>query len=337
LAALIIPQIQTRISGRRQAACFQHPRILAVAIVNYLTDSREQLPWLRGQEAIEDDRDLATPPRRMPWTIAILPQLDDRALYDHFTAPVADQSQSQRPEETDESLTANALPVFTCPDSPNHGLAGRISYVANADYMPEADRTNAAFSVDGPNLGRILWRVPLTDGSRTAPNIATDEQLGISHAAAVLIDPVVTDGEHRFAHRSNTLASMYDGASCTLLFAENDDARPWADLDLLSLGFGLPLELDGRTPRFVGDGTLEQALALQTGIRLGNARMNAQRTRQRLARPSSSHAGGVIVSFCDGRVLFLSETIDERVYAQVLTPSGSRHGQEIVTQNQFTT
>ena len=43
----------------------------------------------------------------------------------------------------------------------------------------------------------------------------------------------------------------------------------------------------------------------------------------RLPWPSSFHRGGVNVVFADGRVQFLSESVDGRVYAALLSPQGT--------------
>jgi prepilin-type N-terminal cleavage/methylation domain-containing protein/prepilin-type processing-associated H-X9-DG protein len=40
--------------------------------------------------------------------------------------------------------------------------------------------------------------------------------------------------------------------------------------------------------------------------------------------PSSNHAGGVVVAFCDGHVIFLKDTIDQQVYAQLITSESSK-------------
>jgi len=42
-----------------------------------------------------------------------------------------------------------------------------------------------------------------------------------------------------------------------------------------------------------------------------------------LARPSSRHAGGVVVTFCDAHVKFVSESINASVYDQIMTPNGA--------------
>ncbi|MCG8586665.1 MAG: DUF1559 domain-containing protein [Pirellulales bacterium] len=41
------------------------------------------------------------------------------------------------------------------------------------------------------------------------------------------------------------------------------------------------------------------------------------------ARPSSFHKGGVNIAMCDGRVLFVRQTIDYHVYRQLMTPFGN--------------
>ena len=41
------------------------------------------------------------------------------------------------------------------------------------------------------------------------------------------------------------------------------------------------------------------------------------------ARPSSKHPGGFVTTFCGGNVRFLSEDIEYRVYALLMTSNGS--------------
>ena len=38
---------------------------------------------------------------------------------------------------------------------------------------------------------------------------------------------------------------------------------------------------------------------------------------------NSGHRGGCNFAFCDGAVRFLSESIDGKVYAQIITPAGT--------------
>jgi prepilin-type processing-associated H-X9-DG protein len=54
---------------------------------------------------------------------------------------------------------------------------------------------------------------------------------------------------------------------------------------------------------------------INKGIGKGNGKIAS-------ARPSSWHAGGVNVAFCDGRTEFLSEDVDYLVFARLMTPCG---------------
>ena len=38
------------------------------------------------------------------------------------------------------------------------------------------------------------------------------------------------------------------------------------------------------------------------------------------------HPGGVVVSFCDGHLFFLSEDIDYQVYQHLMTPDSAKAG-----------
>jgi prepilin-type processing-associated H-X9-DG protein len=40
------------------------------------------------------------------------------------------------------------------------------------------------------------------------------------------------------------------------------------------------------------------------------------------ARPSSNHWGGVNVAFCDGRVRFVRDSMEYRIYCALMTPNG---------------
>jgi prepilin-type processing-associated H-X9-DG protein len=53
-------------------------------------------------------------------------------------------------------------------------------------------------------------------------------------------------------------------------------------------------------------------------------RINGAREARKgqLQRPSSRHPGGVVMTFCDGRQQFVSDTLDYLVYQHIMTPDG---------------
>ena len=61
-----------------------------------------------------------------------------------------------------------------------------------------------------------------------------------------------------------------------------------------------------------------------------NYRVNSS-SEGAMPRPSSRHPGIVNAVFCDGSLRTLSQNINDGIYASLITPAGSRYGQDIVT------
>lgn len=123
----------------------------------------------------------------------------------------------------------------------------------------------------------------------------------------------------------NTMDNIRDGISSTIMLAENlvmlskmwpaASPQTWAfagaqeDSEMLwwSDCVGCP---GGTGADFVG---LNQP-----------ARLNGtQPPRPRFARPASFHPGGFNVTFCDGTTKFLSEALDYRIYAVLMSSNGA--------------
>jgi prepilin-type processing-associated H-X9-DG protein len=96
--------------------------------------------------------------------------------------------------------------------------------------------------------------------------------------------------------------SMHDGATNTLLTSENVCADRWIDMAEVNIGF-----------------VWETDASSGVGI-------NDQISSDDLARPSSYHGSGVVVSYCDGHVDFLRDDIDYLVYQHLMTPYGEGAG-----------
>jgi hypothetical protein len=325
MAALAVPLLlSTRARGRRQPPCINNQSNIAKAVLNYLTVYDERLPALRGGVLIEDDSDPLTPPLRAPWTISILPQMDNRLLYDRLLAATAESNRHSGSQYAFPYLSDHLIGGYACPDDPWFDQPGALSYVANAGYILEQSWDGADRYTDGPNLTTFDWRNDTATERRDRFSLADQK---VSRDAGVMLD--------QRGGSSLRLSEMYDGVTTTLLLGENLDAGRWADSDLLGIGFGARIEAKDSVPGQIGSGLPGEALVLQSGFRLGPSVLNSPSRSGRRARPSSNHPGGVVVSFCDGRVHFLSDAIDDRVYARILTPAGSRHGEELVHHGQL--
>ena len=161
-----------------------------------------------------------------------------------------------------------------------------------------------------------------------------------------------------------------DGASHTLMLSERNKFRDWAvrpwdpgidDVLLWRLRFLAPLTSHGfgmSTASFLdsaganvmpneGSWTSRPAThqlefdVINTTSRAGCPAL-LKPTQQVInspspwhAPPKSAHSGGVNAAFCDGAVVFLSETIDSSVYARLLTSVGAQNGQAVVSDNEY--
>ncbi len=93
----------------------------------------------------------------------------------------------------------------------------------------------------------------------------------------------------------------HDGLAQTILFSENVNLGEWTDRSHerdMGIFWGVP------------------------GMKGFNKELKAPLTNA-TARPSSRHNGKFVVVFCDTHTRVLSEKIDPRVYARLLTPNGA--------------
>ena len=117
--------------------------------------------------------------------------------------------------------------------------------------------------------------------------------------------------DHMVAPQVRTLVSastIPDGAQSTLLISENVQANLWYYTAETYIGM-----LWQSAPGNCG----QINLCLDSGSTTDDVD---------LARPSSLHSGGVVVSFCDGRQYFLREDIDYGVYQHLMTPDSRTAG-----------
>ncbi len=120
-----------------------------------------------------------------------------------------------------------------------------------------------------------------------------------------------------------------DGGSQTILASENVNAVSWVTLEEGLHGFvwtlqdqwlpetqaperGRQYQINKGRDRFLDDQIMEMANSGDVDKLVS------------LARPSSNHSGGVNSVFCDGHGQFISEDVDARVYAQLMTTARSQ-------------
>lgn len=134
----------------------------------------------------------------------------------------------------------------------------------------------------------------------------------------VLLDNTPNLPTYSAARTNMDVISNKDGTTTTLLFAEkNAGVQP-------SWNLAIPTTLAGGnfSATYPVFGVASDIAGL-TGAKAINVSDSTNSAGVLAAHPSSNHAGGVVVAFCDGHVLFLRDTIEKSVYAQILSSDSS--------------
>jgi prepilin-type N-terminal cleavage/methylation domain-containing protein len=366
LISLLSPAVQSAREAARRTQCLNNIRNLGLATINFATGNSDKLPLLEDSQYNNGTRagvaGLGTPfnPGKS-WVAQIIGYLDQPAMARliisnggivnpttgvPFTGAVPGSS----------PVVYNSLPilgVLACPDdSNNQGIIGGLSYTANAGYI-NANNWKAA-----ADLGTGAWDSTLIgwDMNNSATTASpTDEQ--VAHATGIF-----WRNDASLFRMTQDYIQRGDGASNTLMLAENVNAGHWADtstarLDLQTgnIGFGISVAVaTGATPLIVdvtkatgsfAVSTTSVTTALQAqpngtppyALTDGTAGANDADINSNLLsaingqtpRPSSNHPGIVCVCFADGHALSLSQNMDIGVYMRAISPGGTLFGQPV--------
>jgi hypothetical protein len=294
-----------------------------------------------------------------PWTVHLLPYLEQAGLSDRLTnktatAPTAAVVQTYRDVN---------IKVFTCPDDQSSDDAGAMSFSANAGY-----------------IGSSLWTSASTDTThRIQANNSSGTQVYYLWTSTAVPSPTTTDyGKMALStgvfwrqdssqsttsglnlnptSLKMTLDRMRDGTSQTLMLSENLSNGGWlAPTQLTSssvptgpatgeVAFGLCVTdstagtpnygLDNSTGNIGNSGftlsatTFSSSTLSEQSSRINN---NLTATSGAAPRPSSLHPQVVNTIFCDGSGRVLSQSIADSVYARLLSPNGNVYNQQILS------
>jgi prepilin-type N-terminal cleavage/methylation domain-containing protein len=121
LIALLLPAVQAAREAARRSTCRNNLKQVALALHNYhenfLTYPPESIWTYDGGGGRSGGE-----PRNFTWIALILPQLDERALYEqiNFSAPILNQTTS-----TGRKVISEKLPQLICPSDPGYGEANK--------------------------------------------------------------------------------------------------------------------------------------------------------------------------------------------------------------------
>lgn len=320
VAGLLLPAVQSVRQAGYRTQCSNNQRVLGQAVAEYVHDRGHfpgwrnllawrtvQFDWQTGEVTGEH---LATPrPTSGSWAIPLLPYLDR-----HDLVQAHGEQGPTEPNGGTRGIPPNAyVEHLVCPVDTRAvsvgGFAPRTanSYVVNCGMKDSSRRIDLGVfdsAANGVFHNHFRWE------QRTGSVVLRT------------FKPVLV---------STSYVRGADGLSATLLLAENIDSGNWGAVDRLETELGMVWwpQVDASTnpptavppqPKYaeLSIAGQNQATGMIDTLQLDHP------DRQYFARPSSNHPGGVVATFCDGHVGFLSDEMDYLIYCLLMTPDGRR-------------
>ena len=340
LVALVAPAVQSARNAARRMECQSNLKNLGLAVNNFASANRGQVPPLVSQLGTAVTATGASNAPAYGWVVSLFPYLDSAALYRTISeSPVVAGAAGAQVFQAGNDPPI--MKVLGCPvDLINSGTNGGISYAANAGYMQFDDWSNS----NGHNGLRVDW----DGGGVSTTDLAYARSTGVFWRNQGVA--AITNSDAGPSMTLDYIAEA-DGQGNTYLISENLQAGKWVDpsnsyfprTTTGALGFGMYVTVTGSaapTASFMNLSTITSdklldlaALAtLQSGLSpVGATYQIPQGTPTAPAlsapRPSSNHSGIFNVAFCDGAARQLNVNMNVRIYCSQITPNGQRNGQ----------
>jgi prepilin-type N-terminal cleavage/methylation domain-containing protein len=339
LMSLILPAVQNARQAARRTQCLNRNRQIGLALHAYASKNKNnQFPaygvwgdaktssgsWTTGRSALRN------------WVVDILSELDRQDIYDRWNFEDKHDGTVNGPGgiNNGELIEEYNMSILKCPDDQSADVGtGVLSYVVNVGYA-NIDTSGLVPGGGGWTGGSNIHLSTDTDLDFNLAGGANDtEDMIISQRSGVLWEMIIDhDGSGAPAPAKNAsqrVDSIYDGSSNTLLVSENINAganQYWGDPRAKICTFVYPLDPLNVTGSATGLTAADYYNTAPLDPRYPFAVINGALSGPEEIRPfpNSNHTGGVTVSMCDGSAKFMSEDIDLRIYAHLITPSGTK-------------
>jgi prepilin-type N-terminal cleavage/methylation domain-containing protein len=337
LVALLLPAVQAARETARGNTCRNNMKQLMTALTNMDT-TQKKLPGYINEVCDPTSPKMGTPPRlssgrRASWIVMCFPYMEQNAVWDRWT-----QDFSTAPDATDLALTP-PIENLTCPsDAPETIGEPWLNYIGNAgqgfsDDTRDDDQEHVANGVffDNSKNTQILDDTSAADGRENHPEIRTS----LSYISA-------NDGTSKTLLISESVHIWfyaYDGNDATAEFEPGYDINSGRVQDVSPIrdtkhifGFvwkNLPTGVeringDKNFDKLSNPASIPSSMGQFASLNAGNDPPQVADFYESYGFPSSNHPNGINVAFCGGQVDFMAESVEPRVYAQLMTSNRNR-------------
>jgi len=294
LVALLLPAVQSAREAARRTQCTNNLKQLALATQNY-GDIYNGVYPVGGYACCWGT-----------WLVGLLPYVEQKALYDQYKFYGAVQNAAGNAiSQTDTNtryvgalntpVTTSSIKAYLCPSDPKTNTTAMRAGITSHNYVA--------------NHGNTTMRRLATFGKSSTgqPNM-------FNGAPFVLVDSYAT------VPQSVRFAEVVDGTSNTLAFAEtvkgqNNDLRGFSWWSYAA-HFETYLPPNSNQPDILQTSTY----CVPGGINPPCAAATTANPENNAAR--SRHPSGVVASFCDGSVKFISNNIAIDTWRALSTNNG---------------
>jgi type II secretory pathway pseudopilin PulG len=345
LIGLLLPAVQSSIGRARQTTCLNHCDQIQLAIAQFAM-SKDRLPYLvttlPGNPPAAGSTNYVT----AGWVPQILSHLDRNDLYQIYvsnaTAGGSVYNADGKSVGPAGYMFIQYIDLLLCPADTAKPMTALSATAAGGPA--KAPLSYAA------NAGSADLSAPYTD-TKTGIVYPPDYQengVFFNQAASLLLAstpqaPITTDMAY---------ISKNDGKSTTILFGENMDAGYWAqywgytEAPVSFVPF-VPYQPSSNGVGAIGPNSYEDPQALlwqdlpDSGLTQPTIGLNQSYNGLRpgeigqligtpqsppqgaVARPSSAHPGGFLITYCDGHSAYMSQDVSYQIYAALMTPRGT--------------
>lgn len=296
LVSLLLPAVQSSRESARAATCRNRLRQIGVALLN--------------REAIRREFPVgasSAPYRTMgvSWIVGTLPFLEEASLYDAYDRRSMHSGELGLHAANRRAVAGVTLPVLRCPSSP----------------LPE---------MDANGVSQTLMVAPCYVGIAGATSVGNFDELRVSRCCLPLPDGFIGAGGMLPPGKAVVLREVSDGASRTLLVAEQSDfvyftARQPQRIDGgLYQGWVAGTATPGIPPAYMGTSPAYNVTTIRYALNMRDYDMPGIRDNRGPNNPLvSAHPDIVNAAFVDGSVRALAVSLELEELARLATRDDS--------------